>query len=160
MKRLTAVFIVMMLAVAAGRAQTARPTVESIGNKVMCLCGCVAVLNQCPHQGCATHEEVKAVIEKLIAEGKDEPAILQELTARYGMKILAAPPAQGFNIAAWLLPGFGLIFGLVAVFVVVRRLRKPAAAPSTAPAEPASVDPKVLAAMEEEMKTTGLGTRG
>lgn len=149
----------MMLAAAAGRAQNPRPTVESVGNKVMCLCGCVAILNQCPHQGCATHEEVKAVIEKLIAEGKDEPAILQELTARYGMKILAAPPAQGFNIAAWVLPGLGLLFGLVVVFVTVRRLRKPEALPGTAAAEPASVDPKVLAAMEEEMKESGLGAR-
>ena len=149
----------MVLAAAAGRAQAARPTVESVGSKVMCLCGCVAILNQCPHQGCSTHEEVKAVVQKLIAEGKDEPAILQELTARYGMKILAAPPAQGFNIAAWALPGLGLLFGLVVVVVAVRRLRKPETAPGAAPAEPASVDPKVLAAMEEEMKTSGLGVR-
>ena len=153
----------MLLAVAAGRAQTARPTVESVGNKVMCLCGCVAILNQCPHHGCSTHEEVKAVIEKLIAEGKDEPAIFQELTARYGMKILAAPPAQGFNIAAWALPGLGLVFGLVVVFVVVHRMRKPAAVPGSAgvaAVEPASVDPKVLAAMEKEIKESGLGARG
>jgi hypothetical protein len=35
-------------------------------------------------------------------------------------------------------------------------MRKPAAAPVTAEAPP--VDPKLLEAMEEEMKTTGLGT--
>ena len=157
------ILAVLLLAAAAGRAQAPRPTIESVGNKVMCLCGCVAILNQCPHHGCSTHEEVKAVIEKLIAEGKDEPAIFQELTARYGMKILAAPPARGFNIAAWALPGLGLVFGLGVVFVVVRRMRKPAAAPGSAgapAAEPSSVDPKVLAAREEEMTTSGLGVRG
>ena len=131
------------------------PVAKSVGDKVMCLCGCVAVLNQCPHQGCSTHEEVQAAIGKLDAEGKTEPEILQALAARYGTKILAAPPAKGFNIAAWALPGLGLIFGLVVVVMVVRRLRGPAAANDAD--GPAEVDPKVLAALEEEMKTTGLG---
>lgn len=133
------------------------PAARSVGEKVVCLCGCVAILNQCPHQNCSTHDEVNAVIEKLLAEGKSEPEVIQALAARYGTKILAAPPAKGFNIAAWVLPGLGLIFGLVAVVMVVRGLRKPAADPGAPP--PAGVDPKVLAAMEEEMKTSGLGTR-
>ena len=130
-----------------------RPTVKAIGDMVVCLCGCVAILNQCPHQNCSTHDEVEAVVLKLISEGKEEPEILQALVARYGTRILAAPPARGFNIAAWVLPGLGLLFGLVIVLVIVRRLRKRVAA------QPASVDPKVLAAIEEEMKESGLGVR-
>jgi len=148
----------VLFAAVAARGEDPRPTVKSVGDKVMCLCGCVAILNQCPHQGCSTHDEVQVAIEKLIAEGKSEPEILQALAARYGTRILAAPPARGFHMAAWVFPGLGLIIGLVLVLVVMRRLRKPAAAPVTVP--PASVDPKVLAAMEEEMKTSGLGIRG
>ena len=141
------------------RGQEPPPTVESIGNKVMCTCGCVAILNQCPHQGCSTHDEIQATIRNLIAQGKTEPEILDALVARYGMKILAAPPAKGFNIAAWVLPGLGLVFGLVVVVLIVRRWRRPAA--EEAPdAHSQQVDPKVLAALEEEMKTSGLGTRG
>ena len=147
----------MLLAAGAARGEDPRPTVKSVGDQVMCLCGCVAILNQCPHHGCSTHEEVQAVIQKMITEGKDEPAILQALTERYGTKILAAPPAHGFNLAAWVLPGLGLIVGLFLVIVMARRLLKPAAAPAAAP--PANVDAKVLAAMEEEMKTSGLGVR-
>jgi cytochrome c-type biogenesis protein CcmH len=147
----------LLLAAAVVRSQDAGPTVKSVGDKVMCLCGCVAILNQCPHQGCSTHEEVQAAIQELIGQGKSEPEILQALAARYGTKILAAPPAKGFNIAAWVLPGLGLIFGLLAVILIVRRLRRPAEAPAGSPA--AEVDPKVLAALEEEMKTSGLGTR-
>ncbi len=147
-----------LLAATVARGVNPSPAVRSVGEKVVCLCGCVAILNQCPHQNCSTHDEVNAAIEKLLAEGKSEPEVLQALAARYGTKILAAPPAKGFNIAAWVLPGLGLIFGLVAVVTVVRRLRKPASA-SVSP-RPAGVDPKVLAAMEEEMKTSGLGTRG
>lgn len=139
------------------RAADPPPTVESIGDKVMCLCGCVAILNQCPHHGCSMHEELNAVIQKMIAEGKDEPEILQALTERYGTQILAAPPAEGFNMAAWVLPGLGLVFGLVVVVLIVRRLRSRATA--RAEAQPHDVDPKLLKAIEEEMKTSGLGTR-
>ena len=154
-----AVFGVTLLAATVARGVNPSPAVRSVGEKVVCLCGCVAILNQCPHQNCSTHDEVNAVIGSLLAEGKSEPEVLQALAARYGTKILAAPPARGFfNIAAWALPGIGLIFGLFAVVMVVRRLRKPATGPVAPP--PAGVDPKVLAAMEEEMKTSGLGTRG
>ncbi len=152
-----AVFGLILLAASAARGVNPSPAARSVGEKVVCLCGCVAILNQCPHQNCSTHDEVNAVIEKLLAEGKSEPEVIQALAARFGTKILAAPPAKGFNIAAWVLPALGLIFGFVAVVMVVRGLRKPASDPGAPP--PAGVDPKVLAAMEEEMKTSGLGTR-
>jgi cytochrome c-type biogenesis protein CcmH/NrfF len=146
----------LMLVAISARGDDPRPTAKAIGDKVMCLCGCVAILNQCPHHGCSTHEEVQAAIQKLIDEGKSEPEILQALVARYGTRILAAPPARGFNLAAWILPGLGLILGLFVVVVIARRLLKPADAPVMVPS--ARVDSKVLAAMEEEMKSTGLGT--
>lgn len=147
-----------MLAVVTVRGGDGRQTVESIGERVMCLCGCVAILNHCPHNGCSTHEEMRAAIQKAISEGKGETAILQDLTLRYGVQVLAAPPVKGFNLTAWVLPGLGLIVGLVLVVAIVRRWRRPAEGPSVA--TPAPVDPKVLAAVEEEMKSSGLGAAG
>jgi len=135
-----------------------KPTLESMGDQVMCLCGCVATLNHCPHRDCATVAEIRPIIEKEIAEGKDETAILQDLAIRYGVQVLAAPPASGFNLAAWILPGVGLLVGLSLVVVVVRRWRK--AAPVAAGVPPKPLDPKLLAAVEEEMKASGLGTGG
>jgi len=101
--------------------------------------------------------QMEALILKDIDAGKDEQAIVQDFVDRYGIGVLAAPPAKGFNLTAWILPGVGLIVGLVAVIVIVRRMRETSAEPAetTAP----SIDPKVLAAVEEEMKTAGLGTR-
>ena len=131
---------------------------DSIGERVMCLCGCVAILNHCPHQNCSMHDEMRATIQKAIADGKDEKAILQELTQQYGVKVLAAPPAQGFNLAAWILPGLGLAVGLALVVVIIRRWRRPSAPSSTLQAE-AAANPRLLAAVEEEMKTSGLGIR-
>jgi cytochrome c-type biogenesis protein CcmH/NrfF len=134
-----------------------KPTLESIGDQVMCLCGCVATLNHCPHRDCATVAEIRPIIEKEIAEGKDETTILQDLAIRYGVQVLAAPPARGFNLAAWILPGAGLLAGLSFVVVIVRRWRKPAPLSAGVPVKP--LDPKLLAAMEEEMRTSGLGAK-
>jgi cytochrome c-type biogenesis protein CcmH/NrfF len=131
-----------------------KPTVEAIGNEVQCTCGCVAPLNQCPHLDCAQKAEMQAFIKKEIAEGKDETAILQDLSLRYGVQVLTAPPAHGFNLAVWILPSVGLLAGLGFVMVIVRRWkRKPAGAPAPASA---THDPKVLTAVEEEMKSAGM----
>jgi len=127
-----------------------KPTLESLGDQVMCLCGCVATLNHCPHRDCATLAEIRPIIEKEIAEGKDETTILQDLAIRYGVQVLAAPPTKGFSLTAWILPSVGLLAGLSFVVVMVRRWRKPSPVAAAVPARP--IDPKVLAAVEEEMK--------
>jgi cytochrome c-type biogenesis protein CcmH/NrfF len=132
-----------------------KPTIESIGDQVMCLCGCVATLNHCPHRDCATVAEIRPIIEKEIAEGKDETTILQDLVIRYGVQVLAAPPAKGFSLVAWILPGAGLLAGLSLVAVAVRRWRRAAPVAAGVPAKP--LDAKLLRAVEEEMKASGLG---
>ena len=131
-----------------------KPTLESIGEQVMCLCGCVATLNHCPHRDCATVAEIRPIIEKEIAEGKDETTILQDLAIRYGVKVLAAPPARGFGLTVWILPGLGLLFGLSFVVFIVRRWRRPTPVAAGVPAKP--LDAQLLAALEEEMKASGL----
>ena len=145
-----------LLVTSAARGESARkPTLEALGNEVQCTCGCVAPLNQCPHLDCAEKAEMQAFIKKEIAEGKGETAILQDLALKYGVQVLSVPPARGFNLAVWILPGLGLLIGLGIVVVIVRRWRlKPASTPLPASE---SLDPKTLAAVEEEMKSTGLG---
>ena len=133
------------------RADRARkPTLESLGDQVMCLCGCAATLNHCSHRDCAMVAAIRPIIEKEIAEGKDETAILQDLAIRYGVQVLAAPPVKGFSLTAWVLPGVGLLAGLSFVVIMVRRLRRPLPVAAAHPAR--LLDPKLLAAVEEEMK--------
>jgi cytochrome c-type biogenesis protein CcmH len=62
---------------------------------------------------------MKADIRRRIAAGQSEQQIKDELVAEFGTKILAAPPAKGFNLLAWLLPfvalfGGALVLGLLA----------------------------------------------
>lgn len=148
--RLGQLLLCMALAASLARSADSKASVvEAVGDQVMCLCGCVATLNHCPHMNCSTKEEMRAVIQKAAAEGKDEKAILQMLAIRYGVQVLAAPPAKGFDLTVWILPGLGLQAGLVAVVIMVHRWRRP----STAPAPPKGpIDPEVLATIAEEMK--------
>jgi cytochrome c-type biogenesis protein CcmH len=152
------VLCVSLLAALAARADAARPpSLESIENQVMCLCGCNAPLNKCPHLDCSAKAEMQAFIQKELAGGKSETAILQDLTLRYGVQVLMAPPARGFNLAVWILPGVGLLLGLGAVVVIARRWRREPAGAVTVPSAPPN--PEVLAAVEEEMKSKRLGAR-
>jgi cytochrome c-type biogenesis protein CcmH len=153
--KITRILFLSLLAVSAARGDAGRkPTLEALGNEVQCPCGCVAPLNQCPHIDCAEKAQMQAFMKKEIADGKDATTILQDMSLRYGVQVLTAPPAKGFNLAVWILPSIGLLVGLGIVVVVVRRWkRKPTHVP---PPSSASVDPKVLDAMDEEMKSAGL----
>jgi len=131
-----------------------KPTLEVIGNEVQCLCGCNAPLNGCPHIDCAEKAEEQAFIKKEIAEGKDETTILQDMSIKYGLQVLLTPLAHGFNRSIWILPGVGLLAGLALVIFIARSWkRKP---PEVPPASPDTLDPKVLAEMEDEMKSAGM----
>lgn len=129
-----------------------KPTLDSIGNKVYCLCGCVTTLNHCPHlpSECASRAQMEALIRRDIGAGKTEKAILTDFTAAYGVKVLASPPTQGFDIAVWILPGIGLVVGLILVIVIVKRWRR--RPPPGELADDSEIDPKMMAAVEEEMK--------
>jgi cytochrome c-type biogenesis protein CcmH len=152
--RLVKILILSLaLANVAMAARTPAQIEKDIGNKVICLCGCQTSLNDCPHPHCEVKAAELKIIRTGLKEGKTEPAILQDLVNHYGERVLAAPPARGFNLAAWVLPGIGLLIGLYLAIAIVRRWRRPpvqAAAPAGGSAEP--VDDSVRTAVEEEMK--------
>jgi cytochrome c-type biogenesis protein CcmH/NrfF len=127
-----------------------KPTVKSIGDGVICQCGCTQTVTECNHFECATRAQMNAVAEREIKAGKDETTILQDFVKEYGVQVLASPPASGFNLTVWILPGLGLVIGLGVVVLFVRRWRMPTPALAMVPEE--AIDPKITAAVEEEMK--------
>jgi cytochrome c-type biogenesis protein CcmH/NrfF len=150
------VMVIAFFLILEGSALGVQPqtTLEKMGSQVYCQCGCVTTLNHCPHlpSQCGSRAELTAEILKDIKQGKDEPAILQDLAHRYGVKVLASPPAKGFDLTVWVLPGFALVIGLFAVMLIVQHLRrKPSPEP---PKDEPLIDPKIMAAVEEELDRT------
>ncbi|HLW78760.1 MAG TPA: cytochrome c-type biogenesis protein CcmH [Terriglobia bacterium] len=154
--RTAAILAVVMLAVATAGARGGKPTVKQIGDGLICQCGgCNFPVSTCNHEQCSSRDEMNAIAAKEIAAGKDETTILQDFVLRYGVKVLSTPPASGFNLSVWILPGVGLVVGLALVIALARRWRKTALPPAGAVKDP-RVDAATLAAIEEEMKTSGL----
>jgi cytochrome c-type biogenesis protein CcmH/NrfF len=142
------------LAATLGVAGDAKTSLKSVGDQAFCQCGCNQTLSGCNHVECSSRSEMNDQIQKGIAENKSQTTILQDLVLRYGVKVLASPPASGVNLVVWILPGVGLAAGLAVVMAVVRRWQRPRAGSGSSPA--GGVDPQLLAAIEREMKTSGL----
>ena len=83
--------------------------------------------------------DIKREVRELAAQGKTEQQILDTFVARYGEKILAAPPARGFNLLAYLVPFVVAVVAGVAIAMLVLRWRRPDGTASLADAEPAVV---------------------
>lgn len=93
-------------------------------------------LDVCNTQACA---DWRNDIKQMLREGKTEQQIRDYFVARYGFQVLGAPPAEGFNWLAYLLPVFGILLGIVIAWLSVRTWltrRAPDGAPEDAPEIP------------------------
>ncbi len=147
----------VLLALASVWGEAAQPTIKSVGESLACQCGCNQTVTGCNHYVCSSRTEMQALIQKEMAAGKDETTILQDFVLRYGVEVLSTPPARGFNLAVWILPAVGLVAGFIVLIVMARRWRKPPDEPKDT--SPASVEAKVLEAVEKEIKASRLGVR-
>jgi cytochrome c-type biogenesis protein CcmH len=64
--------------------------------------------------------DLRSEIYEMLAQGKQKDQIMDELVAKYGERILAAPSTNGFNMLAWTLPGIGIMAGGAAIGLMVR----------------------------------------
>jgi cytochrome c-type biogenesis protein CcmH/NrfF len=125
--------------------------VDDLGAQLLCQCGnCGYLLGNCGMHGCSSRAEMTQDIEQSLAEGKKENEIVQDFMIKYGLKVLATPPAEGFNRLLGILPILGGGLGLVIAGLVVSRLRKKAAVASAQ--SPESFDPAILQRVEKELK--------
>jgi len=121
--------------------------VKELEHRLKCTCGCNLDVYTCRTTDftCtyspALHREVLALRQ----EGKTPEAVVTAFVAKYGEQILMAPKPEGFNLAGYLLPGAAVLTaGTLLTAVLLRRGRQrvpePAAAATTAPADPAAAE--------------------
>jgi len=112
-------------------------TLDRIGHKLECPCGCAEILAECNHVGCPDSGPMIDELRKDIAGGQSEPAILNAFVVEYGPVVLAAPLRGGFDVVAWIVPFAVLLLGGLGIVFVLRRWRHGTqrAAPTASAAE-------------------------
>lgn len=132
-----ALLLGLSLAPVVVRAQEAgvpKDAYERIQDKMICQCGCNYGLRVCPHLQCPSAPVMRQAIREKLTAGLNEQQVIDAMVAQFGPAVLAAPPAEGFNLSAWIMPFAVLLLGLWFAVVVVRRWyrRQPPPAPQAA----------------------------
>ena len=101
-------------------AAAARASLTDIENDVMCVtCHIPLIEAQSPQAA-----EERDFIRGLIAQGQTKPQIERALVAQYGPAVLGKPPASGFDLTVYLLPGAIVALGLGLLAVIIPRWRR------------------------------------
>ena len=126
---------------------------NDISDRLVCQCWCMMILRVCNHVNCPSAVPMRIEIEKQLVEGKDDETIVASFVEEYGLKVLSSPPATGFNMAAYVMPGIGLIIGIIIVLFVASRwaAKRRVAVATAGPSAP--VDPELQKRIENEIKS-------
>jgi cytochrome c-type biogenesis protein CcmH/NrfF len=90
------------------------PEYREATSSLMCQCGgCSATVYTCAMEHCHSAEPIREEIAERIQKSESVRSILKVFEERYGLGILAAPPARGFHLTAWIAPLFVLLIGFV-----------------------------------------------
>ena len=144
-----AVALLVALLLAAPATAAGKPTLAELEHEVMCpTCHTLLELSQAP-----IADRMRAFIRRRIAAGDSAAQIKQRLVAQFGEGVLAAPPAQGFGLVAWLLPvGGSLAVGAVVLVMLRRWKRERDAEPAVAAgAAGAQLDPELARRLDREL---------
>jgi cytochrome c-type biogenesis protein CcmH/NrfF len=96
---------------------------QTLGHKVMCVCGCNQVLLECNHVGCTYSDRMRGELASYVDRGDSDDLPLQAFVQKYGPTVLIAPTTTGFNRVAWIMPYLVLVLGLTTVVLIVRTWR-------------------------------------
>jgi cytochrome c-type biogenesis protein CcmH len=111
-----------------------------VAGRLACLCGCKQTVAECQMLECGYSSPLRQKIMALQRDGKNDDSIVNAIVTERGNEALAAPPTQGFNLLAWWMPYVALVFGLGAVWMVLRRFLRPAVATRTPAADAALLE--------------------
>lgn len=153
MRRLAAIaaLLLTLLAAAPALAQTTAPktSLYEMESQVMCVtCRTPLAVANGPQA-----DSERALIQRLIEEGKSPDEIKDALVLEYGERVLALPDDEGFNLAIYVVPIVVVVIGLVLLAVLLPRWRRRARAFAGAPgALTADLDPADARRLEDDLK--------
>jgi cytochrome c-type biogenesis protein CcmH len=115
--RLLVALVLVLGLTAAAEPQTTLPDVE---DEVMCV-ECRTALNV---SDAPVADQERAFIRDRIAEGMTKEQIKAALVEEYGPDVLAEPDDEGFELAAWLVPGALVALAALGVVLMAGRWRR------------------------------------
>jgi cytochrome c-type biogenesis protein CcmH len=148
-RSLALLFVIAFVAAGSAAASEQHPTLAELEDELVCpTCKTTLAMSDAP-----VAERMRAFIRQRIAAGDTKSEIKDKLVAQFGESVLAAPPARGFNLLAWLLPIAGALAAVVAVAFLARRWsRSRADAPADASADDRRpLDPDLERRVDEEL---------
>lgn len=89
---------------------------KEIEDSLVCQDGCGMIVSACENQ---TAEYMRKIIVERLAQGQSKAEIMGYFESIYGVKVLAAPPAKGFNVTAWVTPFIAIVAGGLLVYFAV-----------------------------------------
>ena len=138
-----------MFLVTASTMQASDDRAETLGQGLICMCGCNQLLSGCEMINCSSAPPMRKELRGYIGEGKDDKTILATFSGKYGPRVLSVPKTDDwFNLSAWLMPFAVFAAGAAAVVFGLKKLRSTTPDTPAAPAGPSPYEREI----EEELK--------
>jgi cytochrome c-type biogenesis protein CcmH len=149
MRRLALILVIALAAAGTAAASEQRPTLAELEDELVCpTCKTTLAMSNAP-----IAERMRAFIRERIAAGDTKSEIKDKLVAQFGESVLAAPPARGFNLLAWVVPIAGGLAALVAGALLARRWSRSRPGPSSGASADGRrpLDPDLERRVDEEL---------
>jgi cytochrome c-type biogenesis protein CcmH/NrfF len=131
--------------------QLVTPDIRRVGDKLACKCGaCNNTVATCQMLECHYSLPARERIAEMQKAGADDKTIVDAFVKEGGLAALAAPPTEGFNLLAWVMPFIAISFGLVAIAIWFKRFAgRRQLAPVRTETE---IDPRIQQRMDRELE--------
>lgn len=126
--RFAAVLALAVISLAQTGTPLANPEVRRLGDMLVCLCGCQSTVTSCNMLHCHFSDPAREKLLTMVNSRMSDQQILDTFVAENGLQILNKPPSEGFNLLGWVMPFVMLAAGLVFLWWIIQRFRRPAPA--------------------------------
>jgi cytochrome c-type biogenesis protein CcmH/NrfF len=97
---------------------------QTLGDKIMCSCGCGQMLLKCNHVGCPNSAKMISQLRTQAASDKSDEEVLNFFRREWGVTAVAEPAQRGFELLVWVMPFAALALGGLLVILIVRKWRQ------------------------------------
>ncbi|MDR3701396.1 MAG: cytochrome c-type biogenesis protein CcmH [Candidatus Sulfopaludibacter sp.] len=138
-------FVIAIAALAQTASENPSADVRRVGMRLQCQCGCKDSVATCSMLECGFSKPAKERIARMQNVGMSDQQIVQAFIQDYGPGIFLAPPSA----FGWIVPYVSVGFGLMVIWLFVRKYRKPKPMAEIGPIE---LDDPALAKYKDQIE--------